>query len=328
MLYLKRRVKSKITPKILENVLKRIGVDMEIVETTGLSYTNDVYKLNKKGTTFYLKFFTDQWCDQNAGIREVEALKFLRSEGIPVPEIVLFGKDERVSPRNFALLTPARGMPLIKMLHQSIDEKIISSSLEILTRFSELRGNFGFFQHDSSIHRSYNHHLNFINDILTYAYKKLTDLGYDVHCLPDLFSKWDNEQDSGRYVFCHNDFTPKHVFVDGSEITGLIDFEWSVFSEKISDPVQWLISLAEYEVDIKHLQRVYDYITENSNLKTANYYAARMLVLCAAWPHKNIHQPNYSQTCLDKAERILKEQKIVLESLIWEGGSGVLGVEK
>ena len=164
MLYNIRKSKTNIAPKILEEVLSEIGFSTLNVQNVNLSYTNDVYRVVNEREVYFLKFFTDQWCDRNAGVREIEAINLMNSIGVKAPIIEYFGKAKKEIPRNFAVFKALEGVPLIQTLARNLSDYFLNQSIALLKKLSGVEGNFGFFGHDKNVHRTYDTHFEFIND--------------------------------------------------------------------------------------------------------------------------------------------------------------------
>ncbi len=325
MLYLKRKNKTIITSDFAKLLLHSVGFEVGRLQRMSLSYTNDVYKFTQNHKDYFIKFFTDQWCDENSGFREIQAIEMLKQKGISVPNCVYFGNADAMSQRNFAIFEKIKGFPLIKTLPRELSDAFIEDSLSQLQKLSTIKGKPGFFLHDVNIHKSYQTHFEFINDTVFYSFKKLQDLGYNIYDVPTLFERYKSlDSIIVEFSFCHNDFTPKHIFIDSKDrITGLIDFEWSVYSSPQSDGALWLTSLAEYGQPRETLVKVVDYCKRLEHFELFPYFVARDLILAASWPHKSIEQPYYSQTCLDKARLILAKKEFLLEDIIWNERLGV-----
>ena len=325
MLYQNRKEKTEIGLEKAKEILLKKGINCEEIWSGSLSYTNDVYIFRENGKEYVLKFFTDQWVDKNSGIMEFNVLKKLKQEGIPVPEVISFQKANESCPRNFMIMEKIKGVPLYKGF-DNISMDTVVQGIELLKKLRSIEGNFGFYEHDENIHKTYESHFDFINDSVFYAIKKMSDFNYNVDEIKELFEnkrKYDSQEN--KFSFTHCDFTPKHIFVDGEKIVGLIDFEWTIFSEPINDAVLFLTSLSEYNVQIEYLEEIYKYCNYIASKEKIAYYCARIYIMKAAWPHKNVEQPYYSQTCLDKARDILKKDNLELNDVIWPRSLGQIG---
>jgi len=325
MLYNKRKNKSEITKEMAEKILRSINFKFNKINSIGISYTNDVFLVEDKEKKFVLKFFTDQWVDNNFGKREYNTLLLLKKMGLPVPNVLLFKESDDVSPRNYMIMEKLDGTQMCTEM-DNVSSKTIDECISFLKRFQEISGQFGFFDHDENVHKTYDNHFNFINDSVYYAIKKVKDLGYNNHNLQELFSKQRYyDTDKKVLTFTHGDFSPKHIFIKGERVTGLIDFEWSIFSEPINDAILFLTSISEYNVQKSHLVKIMNYCNSIANPSKVAYYAARAFILKAAWPHKTVKQPYYSQTCLDKAKRILDRGSLEIGDLLQSEYLGVVG---
>lgn len=325
MLYKNRKEKTEIGIEKAKEILQKNNFSPKNIYPGSLSYTNDVYIFEEGNKSYVLKFFTDQWVDKDAGFREYHMLLRLREEGIPVPNVVLFKKSDPISPRNFMIMEKIEGDPLYKSF-ETISLKTIKEAINILKKFINIKGEFGFYEHDEEVHKTYSNYFDFLNDNIFLGINKCEDMGFKVYNLINLLEKW-REYDSEEDNFCltHSDFTPKHIFVNGDKIAGLIDFEWAIFSEPINDAALFLISLSEYNVPKEFLEEIYNYCLSLTNRKRISYYCSRIYIMKAAWPHKNIEQPYYSQTCLDKAKIILEKEDVELKDVIWSRSLGQIG---
>lgn len=324
MLYLNRRPKTLVDTRIAGQVASSLGIKNAVVQQSSYSYTNDVFRLSHDGSVYYLKFFTDQWMDPNAGMQEIKGYELLRAIGIRTPTVLHYEKSNHG--RNYALLSALQGRPLLKNMESLRDPSIINDSITTLDKFASIQGPLGFICHADKVHPTYADEYEFLNDITEYGIKKLSDLGHSVHDLTELIGEWRNVINQPQHSFSHNDFTPKHVFVDDEGISGVIDLEWANYSNPQSDRALWIVSLAEYHAPIHALETAMCAFKEKDDNKSLHFHVARWLILCAAWPHKNVDN-TYSRTCIDKARKILRKHSVVIEDLLWTVDSGALEAE-
>jgi len=324
MLHLHSKKKSELNQDYAKRILQLEGIAVEGMVRASLSYTNDVFKINLKGKEHFLKFFTDQWNNKNAGDSEIEIMKILNSNGIPAPRVVFFRKSKEG--RNYCLMEGLPGNPMMDMLNKNtpISDRVIDESLSILKIFSEIKGRFGFFSHDPRIHITYDNYFDFINDVVIDSLIRLNKRGHEIHNLVSLIKSWKRKESHREFSFCHNDFTPKHILTDGNSITGIIDYEWSAFGNSVLDYVRWLTALAQHKIPYKNLSKIYLGMPSGS-AEIIPYYAARVFILEAAWPHKAVEQPYYSDIRLSLAKMILDKGEVSLDDLLWQGKTGIIG---
>ncbi|MEK6963900.1 MAG: phosphotransferase [Nanoarchaeota archaeon] len=317
MLYVKRKAKTPIGSESVRKVLSRHDLGDDFTRTAE-SYTNDTFRVNAPQTSYYLKFFTDQWCDPEAGKRELSAIRLLRENGIPTPELLAFEYADREVSRNYAIFKALPGHT-ISTDTSAFNLAHVQQVQALLTRMGAIQGPLGFVGHDPKVHSTYGSHFEFINDSVFYAFKKLSDFGYDVQGLSESLSKWQHKGEPNHIGFCHCDFTPKHILVDSEDITGLIDFEWAIFADPTMDTALFMTSLAEYGFGKEYIEPILQEAKTADLDGTLHYHLARILIMGAAWPHKNVEQPFFSQSCLNKAKVILSRQQAHIEDLLWEG---------
>lgn len=325
MRYLKRQPKTPVDAHTAMRVSSALGMDDAVVRQSSYSYTNDVFRVEHGGSEYYLKFFTNQWMDPNAGAQEIKGYELLRSIGIRTPRALHFEKS-RDGTRNYALLSALRGRPLLKRMESLNDPSIVKSTILTLERLAKLKGPLGFICQDYNIHCTYADEYHFLNDITFYGIKKLADFGHDVSDLTEYLEEWRTVKEPQKHSFSHHDFTPKHVFIDDEGSVGLIDLEWSNYSNPLSDRALWLVSLAEYHAPVQALDAMVRTFRDQESSQSLHFHVARWLILCAAWPHKNVNRM-YSRTCINKARRILRKHSIELEDLLWVADSGALEAE-
>ncbi len=317
MLYAKRKPKTPIDADMVRKALFRHDLGDDFVRTAE-SYTNDTFRVNAAQGSYYLKFFTDQWCDPEAGRRELSAANLLRENGIPTPEPIAFEYANQEIPRNYTIFKALPGHT-ISADTSKFSLAHVQQVQSLLARMGAIQGPLGFVGHDPKIHSTYGSHFEFINDSVFYAFKKLSDFGYNVQGLSESLSEWQHKGEPSRLGFCHCDFTPKHILVDSDDVSGLIDFEWAIFADPAMDTALFMTSLAEYGFGREYIDPILQEARKADSDGTLHYHLARILIMGAAWPHKNVEQPFFSQSCLNKAKSILSRKQAHIEDLLWEG---------
>jgi aminoglycoside phosphotransferase (APT) family kinase protein len=320
MLYINEQKKSPITTAILNAVADRHSL-MYNSHPASISYTNDVFEVKLLKENSYLKFFTNQFCDNNAGMQEVDIAKKVKTLGLPSPEIISYMKADSVVPRNYAIIKTLEGEQLCK-LNDEESESVTTDIVNIIDLFKTLEGQSGFYLHNPEVHNTFSTHKGFLEDIMLRGYVHLKNRGFEFNKLKNNFDSWDVPLEQEKYVLCHNDITPKHILLNNGIVSGILDFEWSYFGQKESDYAQWLVSLGINGFE-KSVEKSYSILQSQSNPELLAYYAARQFLIAGVWTHQNVKQPEYTNTCLNNAIHISENKKLLVENLIWKGGSPI-----
>jgi len=317
MLPQRRKTKTVVKLQQAEFVLRKHNIAYDSIRPSNISYTNKAFQIKSGNHTYYLKFFTDQWDNPSSGIQEIKAMALLKSLQIPAPNLKFFGLSDKDIPQNYALLDALPGKAIIDIPPTSLDAIILSDITSCLRTFTSITGPQGFLLHEPAIHRTYPTYSEFINDITHYAIQKLADIGFQLGNIPQIYQNWTAREPTPA-IYCHHDFSGKHIFIHQGMLSGVIDFEWAIYGSPLIDPVQLIVSLAERGFPPRSLIPLLEYAHAIDYSGELPFYFARAYIHAAAWSHKHVDHHPYVQNCLSKCRAVLSDRQVTIEHVQWD----------
>ena len=284
------------------------------IEKTGDSFNNYTFKivtLNKNSKKnynsikcrYFLKIYDPRFPTSHYH-SEVEGIKLANHIKIPVPNIINYGVKKVINRKHkisFILMSFVNGTSLI-LNTKSVNKHIIDEVFNVIKKMHSITSKeFGpITKKDNSYIKRSNYFL-FIKDVFEYAFEK--SLSNKQYKPPYDILKLHNKigplicRNIDKYVFSHKDLNLKHIFVINNCISGIIDWEWSLFLDPVYDYAVFINSLKN---DIKN-KLYYEYSLNKFLLLYKNYerllkfHIARESFFHFVFTHrKNLNKPPYS----------------------------------
>lgn len=287
---------------------------VESIARVSESYTNEVYRIRlDSGESYYLKFFDDEFHADRAKA-ELRAIEEARKLGVPVPEVVCNGFSRASFKRDFALFSEVPGRELRQ---EKINPSLLSSCFDALEKIHSLKNtDYGFLYLPQQHWEKGRCYFDFLSDVIGYGIKKLEKEGYVIDGLYDLYCAHKGKIKENDYCLNHNDFTAKHIFTNGTSITGLIDWEWNAFVNPLNDYTIFLNSLLDEGISQTIALQILDRLkSQFDNFEEINFYMGGRFLLGAIFPHRNKLAKRFVRRKLLFGKLLLKKE-ITLEEFV------------
>jgi len=212
-----------------------------------IGQANEVYDITITNNSHYIlrisradnrKLYLERWAIEKA-----------KKIDLPVPEIILVDSGEDNGEKlDYSLETKINGRPLDEILKNSHDkklvEKIISDAGAILSQIHTIKTN-GFGDIDETGTSKFKNLKDSILDREKYKHifieaaknSNLNPKAIDV--MFKIFKSNAALLDNSTPVLIHNDFGPQHIMVEGSKISGILDWEVVRGGDPIQDIARW-----------------------------------------------------------------------------------------
>jgi len=252
-------------PKILEQTTEVQGqfLKVEPFPDQGGSFINSVYLVTTTtGEELVLKLENPTWKDDKT-LNEVVSIRYLdKHTSIPVPHIILFESDIESSPfaTEYILMNRLKGNPLnheIENLYQDKERymELLSNLADVLAELKTIQfqeiGNFkdlGEFTVEGIVdfptytcNESIGSFSQYAYHWLNYYYKEMKRLSTEGHPNKKYFDRyipmiheWLSsmdmtflDQSDDVFVYSHQDFVMKNILVEGTDVSAVLDWEWS-----------------------------------------------------------------------------------------------------
>lgn len=248
--FLEERHKKFVTPdKVISSIVKKaVNSDISGKKRLVKGENSEVYDVSTGKGSIILRisrsehpsFETEEWA-----IRQCQAL------GLPVPK-VLYVDQERVDGQSlsFSVETKLPGESLDDLLrHGKLSKGQLSGVLrqagELLARIHTIKIE-GFGGIDKEGKGEFRSFADYMKDKIKKA-KRLFEVAEKIKVNPGDISEAIKIIDSHRdfygsvkeSVLLHNDYSPKHILVEGGRITGLIDFETVIAGSPLLEFTRW-----------------------------------------------------------------------------------------
>jgi len=225
--------------------------------------------------------------------REFRKLGRLQDAPIPVPKPYVLEVNPKILGYPFSIIERIPGETLeiaIKRYSPNDFEKFISSFSQYLVNLHNFRfKNFGVETPKGIIKEEIPYDKFILNDI-TRSLNFLRKAGYYVEPLSKWFISFKKQLKLERFSLLHGDPQPRNIMVQGSKITGLIDWEYSRLGDPALDAGWTLFFFSLYpELNNYRHQFYNDYITKVKLPEISNriffyevYAASRMMAFAVS----------------------------------------------
>lgn len=274
-----RKIKPHRTPVELsrENIEKWYGKffgAIERVEPQQSGKTNDVVKIFYNGQVAYLKAYNDSFEDRAE--TEVYARKKFGSI-VPIPQVLLTDFSEVRTPRKIVVFAPAEGI----QMDANISEAQLDALLEVRRHMDGQRHTtHGNITPNAVNNLGYKGHREFIDEVVDAAVSRNKSL----HDLQKKYMRKMDRVTIENPSLVHQSFNHKHVFFNGNQVSGFIDWEAPAFSDRHIDYASLYVSLAELKAHDR-MKQLIERVKRIAQWESFTAFVARQYIIDAGFKH-------------------------------------------
>jgi len=237
------------------DAVKRLLPIIELEDLVPVKWSNShnglVYGLcceNDNDPKYFIKI-SDMRFPAEHVYSEIEGIKLARKAGLSVPDVVTAGVQAGFSDKDISYIVtrPLRGTALVGLVSE-INESVVYATLSEIDKLKEVsRNSYGAASERDNSYLQKDTYVDFISDVFGYACKKIQDR----YGLPEVGTLKSMHSELGpgifsfesRFVLSHKDPNVKNVFLMEDGNIGIIDWEWSLYLDRVTDYAIFLISL-------------------------------------------------------------------------------------
>ncbi|MCH4890074.1 aminoglycoside phosphotransferase family protein [Acidaminobacter sp. JC074] len=220
--------------------IKKIIEDVLLVEAIGHVHLkrHEVYKVTTKRDTYIIKFYGVDNRFQN----ELAALELLEGMDLPTPKIIKHGEMDG---SEYVVMSLLEGCPLDKLELSDTEKNHIYYEAGLYLK--KIHG----VKHDLSFGRIGSKKFDLFDQHFQYELERiLMYLKRDNHPFPDIIEKGietikKQTFSSEDKTLCHMDYCDRNILIKNGKISGIIDFEQSIISDRNWDLAYTLSKVEE-----------------------------------------------------------------------------------
>ncbi|WP_434750051.1 phosphotransferase family protein [Paenibacillus amylolyticus] len=241
--------KTRLCKEQLDQIIRQhLAVSIQDYEEMIEGWANQAYKIMlDDGRKVVLKISPSAMinlmrCEQDVMTAEVQALRLVAElQDVPVPEVLAYDASLQYAPAQYFIMEYMSGMPYnqAKTLFTAEEQEEVEQQLgRYNQRINEIKGKqFGYFSGKDRQRATWREaFLMLMDDMLADGKEAEVDIGMDYNELRDLIEeKSDALDEVTESVLISWDLWDGNVLVQDTQITGIIDFERSLWGDPLME---------------------------------------------------------------------------------------------